>query len=82
MPFRDKLPEPRWGRVRGCWVVMSQCQAGRRAQQADTGAGVTSYPWVGASLHAVTRHWIQPSGGGVGESVPLSADVLGTISVH
>lgn len=43
----------------------AQCKAGRRAQQADAGAAVTSCPWVGASSHAVTHHQIQ-QGEGVG----------------
>lgn len=59
----------------------AQCQAGRGAQQADAGAGVTSCPWVGASSHAVTRHRIQRSEG-VGGRLPLSTDLFGTTPAH
>lgn len=76
---RDIMPEPLWGRTRGCWAVMPQCQAGHRAQWADAGAAVTSCPWEGASSHAVTHHRIQQGEGvGVWKRLPLSTDLSGT----
>lgn len=75
-PAKTYCPSPD-GAGQGAAGTDARCQAGRGAQQADTGAGVTSCPWVGASSHAVTPHRIQWNEG-VGSRLPLATGLFGT----